>query len=78
MHTEFDADCGIFAGHLGCKHGWGVIGLFKEACRKAGIPLLIFPYDMMDPRVTGKEEIKFELSRFVNEIVLPRKEAKTN
>ena len=55
-----------------------MIGLFKEACKKAGIPLLIFPYDMMDPRVTSKEEIKFELARFVNEIVLPRKQAGGN
>jgi hypothetical protein len=77
IYEEFQADCGIFAGHLGCKHAWGIIGLFKEACRKADIPLLIFPYDMLDPRVTGKEDIKFELSRFVNEIVLPRKESKT-
>jgi benzoyl-CoA reductase subunit B len=73
IHDAYQADCGIFAGHLGCKHGWAVIGLFKEACRKANIPLLIFPYDMMDPRVTSKEDIKHELTRFVNEIVLPRK-----
>jgi len=73
MAEVFQADCGIFAGHLGCKHAWGVIGLFKEACRKANIPLLIFPYDMMDPRVTSREDIKFELARFVNEVVLPRK-----
>ncbi len=76
IYEEFQADCGIFAGHLGCKHGWAVIGLFKEACRKAGIPLLIFPYDMLDPRVTSREDIKFELSRFVEEIVLPRKETR--
>jgi benzoyl-CoA reductase subunit B len=74
IKEEFQADCGIFAGHLGCKHGWGLIGLFKEACKKAEVPLLIFPYDMMDPRVTSKEDIKFELTRFVNEVVLPRKQ----
>ena len=38
LHEAWSADCGIFAGHIACKHAWGGIGLFKEACRKADIP----------------------------------------
>lgn len=74
MHEAWSADCGIFAGHIACKHAWGGIGLFQEACRKAGIPLLVFEFDMFDPRVTSYEDIFFEVERFVNEIVVPRKE----
>jgi benzoyl-CoA reductase subunit B len=73
MHEQFNADCGIFAGHIACKHAWGGIGLFKEACRKADIPLLVFEFDMFDPRVTSYDDIFFEVERFVNEIVIPRK-----
>ncbi len=76
MHEAFGADCGIFAGHVACKHAWGGIGLFREACRKAGIPLLVFEFDMFDARVTTRESIEAELTRFVNEVVLPRKAAK--
>ena len=73
IHEAWQADCGIFAGHLACKHAWGGIGLFKEACRKAGIPLLIFEFDMFDPRITSWEDIFFQVDRFVNEVVWPRK-----
>jgi benzoyl-CoA reductase subunit B len=67
------ADCCIFAGHIACKHAWGGIGLFKEACRKADVPLLIFEFDMFDPRITPYEDLFFEVERFVNEIEVPRK-----
>lgn len=72
---DYHADCGIYAGHIGCKHGWGAIGLLREACRKKNIPLLVFEYDMFDPRIMGKDDVKKELNRFVNEIVWPRKQA---
>lgn len=72
---DFNADCAIFAGHLGCKHAWGLIGLLKEAMRKADIPLLTFAYDMFDPRVTSADDLKEIFRRFAYDIVLPRKNA---
>ncbi len=74
MHESFSADCGIFAGHVACKHAWGGLGLFREACRDAGIPLLVFEFDMFDSRITPREAIEAELTRFVNEVVWPRKQ----
>jgi benzoyl-CoA reductase subunit B len=76
MHEAFGADCAIFAGHVACKHAWGGIGLFQEACRNADIPLLVFEFDMFDARVTSREAIQAELTRFVNEVVWPRKQRK--
>lgn len=76
MHEAWRADCGIFAGHIACKHAWGGIGLFKEACRRADIPLLVFEFDMFDPRVTPYDDIYFEVARFVDEVVVPRKRRK--
>jgi len=75
MHLleAWNADCCIFAGHIACKHAWGGIGLFKEACRHADVPLLVFEFDMFDPRITPYEDVYFEIDRFVNEIVYPRK-----
>ncbi|MBN1944018.1 MAG: 2-hydroxyacyl-CoA dehydratase [Bradymonadales bacterium] len=74
MHEAWNADCGIFAGHIACKHAWGGIGLFREACRRAGIPLLVFEFDMFDPRITPYDEVFYQVERFVNEVVLPRKQ----
>ncbi|MBW1810771.1 MAG: 2-hydroxyacyl-CoA dehydratase [Deltaproteobacteria bacterium] len=76
MHEAFRADCAIFAGHVACKHAWGGIGLFREACRKAGIPLLVFEFDMFDARITSRDAIQAELERFVNEVVWPMKQRK--
>jgi len=73
MMEGWKADCCIFAGHIACKHAWGGIGLFKEACRRADVPLLVFEFDMFDPRITPYDDIYFEVERFVNEIVYPRK-----
>lgn len=73
IHEAWNCDCAVFAGHIACKHAWGGIGLFKEALKRAGIPLLIFEFDMFDPRVTAYEDIYFQVERFVNEIVVPRK-----
>jgi benzoyl-CoA reductase/2-hydroxyglutaryl-CoA dehydratase subunit BcrC/BadD/HgdB len=73
LHEAWNADCGIFAGHIACKHAWGGIGLFKEACRRADIPLLVFEFDMFDPRVTSYDDVFFQVERFVNEVVVPRK-----
>ena len=69
---EFKADCAIFAGHLGCKHAWGLIGLLKEALREADIPLLDFAYDMFDPRITSTEALKEDFRRFTQDVMLPR------
>jgi len=73
IHEAFSADCAIFAGHVACKHAWAGLGLFREALRRAGIPLLVFPFDMFDPRVTSYDEVFAELSRFVEDVVLPGK-----
>ena len=76
MCRDYKGDCGIFAGHIACKHAWGGVGLFKEASREEGMPLLVFEYDMFDPRVTSIEEIQEIFSRFVDNIVLPQIEMK--
>ena len=47
--------------------------LWQRALRRADIPLLVFEFDMFDPRITPYEDIYFEVERFVNEIVWPRK-----
>jgi benzoyl-CoA reductase/2-hydroxyglutaryl-CoA dehydratase subunit BcrC/BadD/HgdB len=74
MYQDFTADFGVFAGHIACKHGWGGIGLFREESRRAGYPLLVFEFDMFDPRIASSEEVAEQFSRFVNDVVIPRRE----
>ncbi|MBI2876011.1 MAG: 2-hydroxyacyl-CoA dehydratase, partial [Candidatus Tectomicrobia bacterium] len=30
---EYRADSVIYAGHEGCKHGWGIVGLIRDTCK---------------------------------------------
>jgi len=76
IYQDFKGDFGVFAGHIACKHAWGGIGLFKEASRKAGYPLMVFEFDMFDPRITSSEALQEEFSRYVNDIVIPRMDVK--
>lgn len=71
--SEFKADCAIFPGNTGCKHMWGMLGLVREALREADIPLLAFHFDLFDPRTKSEEDLKEDFRRFVNDVVLPRK-----
>ena len=70
--ADYKADCVLFAGHMACKHAWGLSGLLKEALREADIPLLTFEFDLFDPRITSSEALQEEFRRFANDIVLPR------
>jgi benzoyl-CoA reductase/2-hydroxyglutaryl-CoA dehydratase subunit BcrC/BadD/HgdB len=73
--SDYRADMAVFAGHVACKHGWGGIGFLKEKAREIGVPLLVFEFDMFDPRVTTFEALQDEFSRFVDNVVRPRLEA---
>jgi len=70
--ADYKADCALIAGHVSCKHAWGVLGLLKEALREADIPALAFEFDLFDPRVTTIETLQQEFKRFAEDIVLPR------
>lgn len=61
---EFSPDCLIFAGHAGCKHGWGVIGIIKDFLKKRGMPSLFMNMDIMDQRHATEEDIKRWITEF--------------
>ena len=69
----YEADFGVFPGHLGCTHAWGAFGMLKRTSEKINVPLLSFEFDMLDPRVTPLDDIQTIFTQFVNEIVIPRK-----
>ncbi|MHA1651303.1 MAG: 2-hydroxyacyl-CoA dehydratase subunit D [Candidatus Helarchaeota archaeon] len=67
---EYDADCAIFGGHMGCKHSWGIATLLKEELyKRAGVPMLVFEVDTMDPRQVSEKDIKQKLRTFFKEVL---------
>jgi benzoyl-CoA reductase/2-hydroxyglutaryl-CoA dehydratase subunit BcrC/BadD/HgdB len=69
----YEADFGVIPGHLGCAHGWGASGLIREESDRMGLPLLAFEFDMLDPRITPRDDVEVLIKNFVEDIVLPRK-----
>lgn len=61
---EYSPDCLIFAGHAGCKHGWGVIGIIKDVLKKRGLPSLFMNMDIMDQRHATEDDIKRWITEF--------------
>ena len=70
---DYCADFGVIPGHLGCTHGWGAIGLIREESERLGVPLLVFEFDMLDPRITPRDDVEVIFHNFVEDIILPRK-----
>lgn len=72
MASDYKADCAIFGGHIACKGSTCLLGLAKEVFREAEIPLLSLEFDFLDNRVVSSDELKGEISRFVNDVMRPR------
>lgn len=61
---EYQGDCVIIGGHLGCKQVWGIQGLIKSLCQEMETPLLIVDMDVFDNRAASMEVIKEKISSF--------------
>ncbi|MBN2078063.1 MAG: 2-hydroxyacyl-CoA dehydratase [Spirochaetes bacterium] len=73
---HYDADFAVIPGHLGCTHAWGISGLMREESERMGMPLLTFEFDMLDPRVKPRDDVEILFRNFIEDIVLPRREAR--
>jgi benzoyl-CoA reductase/2-hydroxyglutaryl-CoA dehydratase subunit BcrC/BadD/HgdB len=67
---DYKADVAVWAGHVGCKHGWAAAKLVKDkVCDELGIPVMTFEVDVADPRVTSLEVIKAKFDDFFTVIL---------
>lgn len=50
---DFDADCGVFCGHMACKNCWGAVRPLKRRIKEeTGMPIHILEADAWDERIT--------------------------
>jgi len=66
---HFDLDMIIMSGHVGCKNTQALNGVLREKCRERGIPLMVYEYDLMDPRVVSVEGIKTQINHFMENVM---------
>ncbi|MHA1378563.1 MAG: 2-hydroxyacyl-CoA dehydratase subunit D [Candidatus Helarchaeota archaeon] len=66
---EYQVDCSIFGGHMGCKHSHAIAMLMKEIIEKElEIPCLTFEVDCIDSRILTSKELKKKLKVFFNSL----------
>jgi benzoyl-CoA reductase/2-hydroxyglutaryl-CoA dehydratase subunit BcrC/BadD/HgdB len=67
MCRDFKVDAAVFGGHVACKQNWAMVALLRDKLRdELSIPMLAFEYDLFDPRVATKEEVKEKLDTFLS------------
>jgi benzoyl-CoA reductase/2-hydroxyglutaryl-CoA dehydratase subunit BcrC/BadD/HgdB len=66
---EYGADMVLVASHQGCKNALAVAGIVREIFRRQEIPFLDIQYDLVDPRITSPEEIRNQISRFMETVM---------
>jgi benzoyl-CoA reductase/2-hydroxyglutaryl-CoA dehydratase subunit BcrC/BadD/HgdB len=66
---EYEADMVLIASHQGCKNALALAGILRELFRKQEIPLLDIQYDLVDPRVTPPDEIRNQVSHFMETVM---------
>jgi len=69
LFKEYEADMVLMASHQGCKNALAVSGIIRDLFRKQNIPLLDIQYDLVDPRVTSPEEIRNQVSHFMETVM---------
>ena len=65
----YSADILFMAGHVGCKDSQALSGMLRERCRAKGVHLLVFDYDMMDPRIVSQDSIKDQINHFMEDVM---------
>lgn len=65
----FQADILFFAAHLGCKSSMGMVGVLRDECRKRGIKLCVFDYELMDSRVVTRQGIRDQINDYMKNVM---------
>ncbi|TNF76289.1 MAG: 2-hydroxyacyl-CoA dehydratase, partial [Bacteroidetes bacterium] len=60
----YNIDCVIGPGHMGHKDCSASLGMITDTCRRIGVPILNYKFDLFDPRYTTIDEMKVIFSTF--------------
>ena len=70
MYADYGVNVSIFMGHVGCKHTWAsgkiVTDMIQE---KYGLPTLYVDVDAIDPRYKSNDELRAQISEYMESVV---------
>ena len=71
LMDEYKANVSFFIGHVGCKHTWASAKMVSDMVQeKYGIPTLYVDVDCIDGRYKSKDEIKAEITQYMETVVM--------
>ena len=59
----------LLGAHIGCKSSSAIQGIVREELKKQGVPCLVIPFDVTDPRVVSPAEIRHQVTQFMEVIM---------
>jgi len=66
---NYDIDFVIVAGNIGCKQSSALNAVGREITREMGIPYCVVEYDLIDPRIASKQDIKDQIDDFMENVM---------
>ncbi|MEG1492179.1 MAG: 2-hydroxyacyl-CoA dehydratase family protein [Oscillospiraceae bacterium] len=70
LFEEYEPDVSIFMGHIGCKHTWASAKIITDMVQeKFGLPTLFIDVDGVDGRYKTNEDIKSQISEYMDTVV---------
>jgi benzoyl-CoA reductase/2-hydroxyglutaryl-CoA dehydratase subunit BcrC/BadD/HgdB len=66
---EYKPDFVLYPAHMGCKNSMSLEAIMKEECRKRKIPFCVFRYDLCDNRVTSRQQMRDQISKFMIDVM---------
>ncbi len=66
---EFKPDFVLYPAHMGCKNSMSLESTMKEECRKRNIPFCVFRFDLVDSRVTSRQKMREQISKFMVDVM---------
>lgn len=70
MYEDYSINVSIFMGHVGCKHTWASGKIVTDMIQnKFGMPTLYVDVDAIDPRYKTTDELRSQLSEYMESVV---------
>lgn len=66
---EYKPDFVIYPAHMGCKNSMSLEALMKEECKKRKVPFCVFRYDLVDSRVTTRQQMREQINKFMIDVI---------
>lgn len=66
---DFKPDFVMYPAHIGCKNSMAMESTMKEVCQKMDIPFCVYRYELLDNRVTSRQQMREQVNKFMSDVM---------